>query len=155
MPTRRARMRRKVLHALPEGFIARPEAAFLAILCFGTGIPTALGITQSQALYQLLPTGALNAWGVALLVGSAAVLSGILSIEIRDGYEVIKRAAAYRLGLRLLGLASVVYGFALIVLAGTAGLLPAGWVWAFAVAMWVRLATTKGVENIKHQEHES
>lgn len=152
MPTRRARMRRRVLHALPEGFIARPEAAFLAILCFGTGIPTALGATQSRALYQLLPSGVLNAWGVALIVGSTAVLSGILSIEIRDGYEVIRRAAAYRLGLRLLGLSSVVYGLAIVVVGGVAGLLPAGWIWSFAVAMWVRLATTKGVE-LEHQEH--
>lgn len=152
MPTRRARMRRRVLHALPEGFVARPEAAFLAILCLGSGIPTALGFTQSRALYELLPMGVLNAWGVALIVGSLAVLSGILSIQIRDGYEIIKRTAAYRLGLRLLGLSSVVYGLAVVAVGGAAGLLPAGWIWSFAAAMWVRLATTKGTEQSEHQE---
>ena len=140
--SRRARIRLWCLDHLPDTLITRPGEWFIAFLCAwaGAGIIVSGKADETAAL---LPPSLYRAWGVVLLVGGGALAVGLSSIVgTIEGRYVITRVPAYRLGLRLLGVASLVYGCA-IVLSG------APWVAAvplfvFAVMCYLRLLTLGG-----------
>lgn len=128
---------------LPAGIVVRPAESFLALLCFLSGLLIVAGVSQPPAAAKLLWHPAYVAWGFSLLVGSIMLIAGLSSItwiSLADVY-VIKRAPAYRLGLSMLGLASLAYGAAIAITGGWNGALAASMAAAFSASCLIRLLT--------------
>lgn len=106
----RLRVRTWLLGHLPDGLLAHPAEWFLAVLCALTGVTTLVGLTQPQAVEQVLPLPVYALWGASLIAGAAAYAVGLASIRFTaTGAYVVTRASWYRLGLRLLGSASLIF----------------------------------------------
>lgn len=134
-----------LLKKIPAGFLWHPFEWFMAGACAIAGVASMTGHVESDSLRALLPLVFLRLWGLALLIGSAALGSGLSSIRAvsADRY-VITRVPAYRLGLRLLALAVVVYIGALVLYAGTAAVLASVTPAAFVAMCGVRLLSLGG-----------
>lgn len=135
-----------VLDHLPPGVVERPAEWFLSLLSIVSGLGGLFGPVEQASLQALLPEAVHRSWNVALIVGGVAMLSGLSSIRYlpgRNGY-VITRLPGYRLGCRLLGLASFVYAGALLAVSGYEGFYPAMLTLAFGLVFTVRLLTLAG-----------
>lgn len=130
---------------LPRGLIVDPYGWFLALLCVLSGLPTMLGLNEPSGIDALLPAWLVLGWGACLTIGGLGLLCGLTSIRgSRDGYHVVTRLPCYRLGLRLLAIASVVYAYAVASVAGWGAVTLAAILLAFAGANGVRLLTLGG-----------
>lgn len=109
------RVREWLLRHLPAGLIVHPAEWFLAVLCFQAGIVIVSGLGHPDSLTKLLKPPVYLGWGVSLLVGSVALMIGLSSIHWARGTDLytVKRIPTYKLGLRLLGLASLAYAIAI------------------------------------------
>lgn len=142
---RRDRIRIWLLTRLPASLLWHPFEWFMAGLCTISGVGYLFGPVESDSLQALLPAPFLKLWGATLLLGALALAGGLSSIRsISADRYVVTRVPAYRLGLRLLGLAVSVYIGALILFAHWAAV-PASIVPAAFVAMCgVRLLALGG-----------
>lgn len=139
------RLRLWLLDKLPDGLLARPAEWLLAALCFLAGIPGLFGVARSPSLYDLLPFPFYRVWCLCLILGGAGLMCGLTSIrDLPDGRHVVTRVPCYRLGLRLLALAMVVFAGALIVVAGERGIAAAVGPTLFASFCFIRLLTFGG-----------
>lgn len=139
------RIRLRLLDVLPDGVLARPGEWLLAILCFSGGLPGLFGVARSPSLYDLLPFPFYRIWCLCLIIGGCGLMCGLSSIKIlADGRHLVTRVPCYRLGLRLLMLASVVFAFALFWVAGWRGTFAALGPTFFALFCFVRLLTFGG-----------
>lgn len=124
MPYRKLpRWRRAILTRAPRALLEEPFEIFLALLCLLAGIPLLLGAPEPESLNRLLAPAVVKLWGIMLVIGSGAVLVGLVP---RMRWVQIK-------GLQLLGLAALVYAIAVLAL-GTRGRLPGLITLAFALA---------------------
>lgn len=137
------RIRTWLLAHLPAGVIARPAEWFLAVLLTLSGLTIVSGLSEPQSVVALLWPAVYYAWGGCLLVGGVAMISGLSSAHWVNGMDryVITRIAVYALGLRLLGIAALAHGTAILVAAGWNGLLAACITFSFAAMCGVRLLT--------------
>lgn len=139
----RLRLRTWLLAHLPDGLLAHPAEWFLAVLCAMTGVSTLVGLTQPEAVEQVLPTPIYALWGACLIAGATAYAIGLSSIQFTaTGAYVVTRVSWYKLGLRLLGSASLIF-------AGCIGFV-AGWginlapLLLFVAMCWLRLLVLGG-----------
>lgn len=145
MPPISERGRLWLLDRLPAGLLARPAEWLLATLCFIAGFPGLFGFARSPSLYDLLPFPFYRLWSLCLILGGAGLMCGLTSIrEVVDGRHVVTRVPCYRLGLRLLMLASVIFAFSLIWVAGWDGFAASVGPILFAGFCFVRLLTFGG-----------
>lgn len=136
-------MRLWLLDKLPDGLLAHPAEWFLATLCAMTGISTLVGLTQPAVVERLLPLPIYVLWGTSLITGAFAYAVGLASIRFTaNGSYVVTRASWYRLGLRLLASASLIFAGCIVTVSGlgfnVAPLL------LFAVMCWIRLLVLGG-----------
>lgn len=142
---RRERIRLWLLRKTPASLLWHPFEWFMAGLCAISGVATLVRPVESQSLNALLPSPFLKVWAIALILGAVALGRGLSSIRAvsADRY-VVTRVPAYRLGLRLLGLAVSIYIAALIHYAGAAGALASLVPAAFVAMCGVRLLALGG-----------
>jgi hypothetical protein len=135
------RARAWLLQALPAGLIARPMEWFIAVLCLIGGITIVAGIATPQSVAALLPRPIYLAWGGALILGGLGLTCGLTSYRRAAGGWVVARVPCYRLGLRMLGLASGLYTLAILVVGGWNGVPAVVFTSSFALTCGVRLLT--------------
>jgi hypothetical protein len=138
-------LQRWLLARLPAGLTERPAEWFLSVLSVVSGIGGLLGPVEQASLQALLPDAVHRGWNLALLIGGIALMSGLSSIRHVPGVSayVITRLPGYRLGCRLLGLASYAYSGALLWVSGFDGFYPAMLTLAFALVFTLRLITLR------------
>lgn len=144
-----SRIRIWLLEHVPAGVLERPAEWFLGLLSIVSGFGGLFGPVEQASLEDLLPDLVHRGWNVALILGGVALLSGLSSIRYvprQRGY-VITRLPGYRLGCRLLGIASYAYAGALLWSSGYAGFFPAMVVLVFGLVFTVRLLTLKGRDS--------
>lgn len=138
---RRTRFRLWLLDVIPDGVLARPAEWLLTSLCLVSAATTLAG-AQPDSVTISLPWLMRVMWALCLVVGATAWAVGISSIEqTLRGDHVVLRVPAYRLGMRLLGVASLVFGGALLREGGVLESLP---VLLFSVMCYLRLLTLGG-----------
>lgn len=143
--SRRTRMRLWLMDHLPAGLITHPAEWFVAFLCALGGIPAILGIVKSQSLESLLPLAVYRVWGTCLLIGGVAVMIGLASIRhTPSGHHVVTKLPIYRLGLRLLLVATLCYAAALLVVSGLNAVLACVTLAAFGGMCAIRLLSLGG-----------
>jgi hypothetical protein len=128
----------RLIERVPAGIRTQPTDAMLVLLGIPAGLSTLVGASESRALDTLLPWLAVKGWAVALLVGCAAWVVGLSGVRLHGDVVVLTRLAAYRFGLHLLAVASLVYGVAILMVVGTGGVLAAWPLLAFAAATWLK-----------------
>lgn len=104
--------------------IVRPFEWLVVLLLTNTGVSILTGTSVAPAPEVILWKGAYYVWAVALLTGALTMgvgLSSVRWLEAPVSY-VMHAVPYYRLGMRLLALASIVYGIAIIVNSGKNGL---------------------------------
>jgi hypothetical protein len=139
------RLRLWLIDHLPAGLLFQPAEALLAFIGIVSGLRFVTTGADSASIQALLPPPVVTVWGVLLFVGSAALMSGLLSFRrVEGGRFIIARVPAYRLGLRLLGLSAAVFGGAVLAYAQTAGLLAAMFPLAFSAMCALRLLSLGG-----------
>jgi hypothetical protein len=138
---RLTRSRLWLLDHLPTGLLARPAEWFLGCACVVSGTSNLLSLGNARTAATLLDPVFYVAWLMCLVVGGLALFCGLSSYERTTAGWVVTRVPCYRLGLRLLGLGSAIYGVALVVVAGGASFVAAGWSFAFTLMCVVRLLT--------------
>lgn len=132
-------------HRLPPGVLWHPAEWFLSFLCALSGVVTLSTPVRSNTLESLLPETPYRIWGAFLVLGAFALARGLSSIRWLDFERyVITRVPAYRLGLRLLGIAVAVYVAALFIFAGLAGFVASVVPLAFVGMCVVRLISLGG-----------
>jgi hypothetical protein len=136
-----SRLREWLLLNLPAGLLARPLEWFVAILCLVVGTTIVTGVATPPSIAALLPRSVTLAWGVLLLMGGLGLTCGLTSYRRAPGGWAIDRVACYRLGLRLLGLSSLVFTLAIVVIVGMDGIPAAAYTLSFALSCGVRLLT--------------
>jgi hypothetical protein len=114
---------------------------FVAITCLFGGIGIVAGLATPQSVAALLPHPIYLAWGGALILGGLGMMCGLSSYRRALGGWVIERTPCYRLGLRMLGLASGLYTAALFIFGGWNGTPAAMFISSFALTCGVRLLT--------------
>jgi hypothetical protein len=136
-----SRTRNWLTDHLPAGLLARPGEWFLASLCCLSGLTILAGGAESTSVARLLPQGVYIAWGACLVIGGAALSCGLSSYRRSPGGWIVTRVACYRLGLRLLGLASGLYAFSMLWVAQFNAVPAASITAAFSGMCGVRLLT--------------
>lgn len=134
------------LEHIPPGVRERPAEWFLGLLSIVSGLGGLFGPVEQASLEALLPDVIHRGWNVALVLGGIALISGLSSIRYipdQRGYA-ITRLPGYRLGCRLLGLASYAYAGALLWTSGFDGFFPSMVVLVFGLVFTVRLLTLGG-----------
>ena len=134
-------VRHWLLARLPAGLVVHPAEWWLAVTLFLSGLVIVIGLGTPVSVARLLWHPVYFAWGVCLIVGSTALMSGLSSIQWAAGTDLytIKRIPAYRLGLRLLGLASVAYAVAIAIVGGWDASVAVALTLAFAAMCFIRL----------------
>lgn len=136
-----SRLRHWLVEHLPAGLLARPGEWFLASLCCLSGLTILAGGAESTSVARLLPQGVYLAWGACLVTGGVALTCGLSSYRRSPGGWIVTRVACYRLGLRLLGLASALYAFSMLWVAQFNAVPAASITTAFSGMCGVRLLT--------------
>lgn len=131
---------------LPAGLLARPGEWFLAVLCILSGLTILTGASHSTSVARLLPPAIYIAWGACLVIGGAGLCCGLSSYRRSPGGWIVTRVPCYRLGLRLLGLASGLYATSMIWVGGANAIPAASITAAFAGMCGVRLLSLGGSE---------
>lgn len=140
------RVRLWLLQHLPVGLVAEPFAVFLALLCVISGLPTMLHLSEPSPIEALLPHSLVVGWGACLTIGGLAMLCGVFSIRTMPGglQHVVTRVPVYRLGLRLLGISSLVYAYSVFSLPGWNAPILVTILMLFSAVTGVRLLTLGG-----------
>lgn len=135
------RARLWLLAHIPAGIIARPAEWFLAFLCIVSGIPILTDTAQPEPIAALLPSIVYYVWGACLTLGGVGMICGISSYRRSpDGWTIL-RVSCYRLGFRLLGMASALYAVVILVAVGWDAVFQAFITMAFSLMCAIRLLT--------------
>ena len=126
---------------LPAGLLARPGEWFLAVLCALSGLTILTGAARPTSVARLLPDPIYFAWGACLVIGSASLACGLSSYRRSPGGWIVTRVPCYRLGLRLLGLAAMLYAVVILYVAHLSAVFAAAVTIAFTGMCSVRLLT--------------
>jgi hypothetical protein len=131
------------LRYLPPGLVARSMEAFIGVLCTFVGIGIFTRLSQPPAAEQFLDDQLYGIWAGALVSGGIALLVGVLSIRWVKPPLIffISRVAVYRLGLRLLSLATLLYAIAQISYGGVNAIPASLFTFYFSATCTVRLLT--------------
>lgn len=128
----------RLVRRLPVWIRTAPLDATFCVL----GVPSAalavVGVVQSPSLTEFLPGWGRLLWSVCLFFGCLFWFIGLTSIKENNGHMIVTRMPVLILGLYLSSLAALVYGAALILVAGWAGALAAWPVLVFAGGTWLR-----------------
>jgi hypothetical protein len=133
-----------LLDHLPPGVLNLPAEWLLAFACLLSGQAAITGFGRVNTISTLLYPPIYYAWGGCLVLGGVALVWGLASIRRIPGGYVIARLAAYLLGLRLLGIASLAYAIAVLVVAGRVGIVAAATASAFAGMCAIRVLVVRG-----------
>lgn len=136
-----SRVRPWLLRKLPAGVIARPAEWFLALLCILSGSVQLASLGQSRSVMTLLGPVFYVGWCVSLVIGGLAMTCGLSSYRRAVTGWYIRRVPCYRFGLRLLGLASLTYGIAVLIAGGLNAAVAAASTLALSGMCAVRLLT--------------
>lgn len=138
-------MRLWLLDHLPGWLLAEPYGFLIALLCIVSGLPIVLRVNEPGPIRALLPSALVAGWGACLVFGGLAMLCGLTSIrQVPGQHHVVTRVPCYRLGLRLLAVASLIYAYSV---ASVAGFQAVGLVvilLLFAATNYLRLLTLGG-----------
>ena len=134
-----AGLMRRLVRRLPPWVRKQPISVMAAVFGIPAGVTSLFGQARSAALAELLPWWAGKMWALCLAAGCAAWLAGLSSTRQINGQLVVERLALLLLGLRLLSMAAAVYGAALIITSGWAGLLAAWPLMVLALGLTVHL----------------
>lgn len=128
-----ARARRIMLKPDPLGIPRNPLAVYLLCLCFISGITTFLGASASGPMDKALPDWVTVIWGLVLIHGSGATLTGMFWPGTVAAGLLMKR-----IGMFSLMVAAVMYSAVLLFAYGLPMLLTSGIVLGFGVACGVQ-----------------
>lgn len=126
---------RRIIQLKPDplGIPRNPLAVYLLCLAFVSGLGMALGVTTSSGAEAAMPHWVSVAWGVVLVHGSGATLTGMYwPREVKDGL-LFKR-----IGMFSLTVAAGMYSLAMIVVFGISVLFTAGIIFGFGAACAVQ-----------------
>lgn len=126
---------------LPAGLLARPGEWFVAVLCALSGLTILTGAARPTSVARLLPEPIYIAWGACLVIGSASLACGLSSYRRTPGGWIVTRVPCYRLGLRLLGLAALLYAVVVLYVAHLNAISAAMFAVAFSGMCGIRLLT--------------
>ncbi|MEV6987492.1 hypothetical protein AB0M95_40410 [Sphaerisporangium sp. NPDC051017] len=129
---------RRLVRRLPAWMRRQPIEVMVCLVGIPTGLLSLAGLATSRALDQVLPWWVTKLWALCLIAGCAAWLGGLTSAREVDGRMVLWRLPLLLLGLRLLSTAAAVYGVAIVVTAGWAGVLASWPLWVVALGTTVR-----------------
>jgi hypothetical protein len=129
---------RRLVRRLPLWVRAQPLDTLLSVLGIPSGVASLVGAADSRALAALLPQWAVYLWSINLIVGCVCWLAGASSVREQDGHLVTRRLPIYVLGLHLLSLSCAVYGVAILVIGGAAGLLGGYPLLVIATGLYIR-----------------
>lgn len=104
MPTRRARLRRRVYQALPDWMKSHDFEVFSAILAVLGGLPLMVGQVDPGSAQALLPDVILRVWGGVLTMGGLLTLVGVIASSYRKYPD-----KAFWMRMEALGLTSLAY----------------------------------------------
>lgn len=79
MPTRRARLRRRIYRRLPRWMKEHDFEVFAAFLGIAAGLPILLGEVQPASPETLLPRAVVFIWALVMVAGCSAVLVGVIT----------------------------------------------------------------------------
>lgn len=78
MPTRRARLRRKIYRHLPLWLRNHDFEVLAGVLGMAGGIPLVTGQVEPRSINDLLPHVVVFIWGLVLVLGCSSMLLGII-----------------------------------------------------------------------------
>lgn len=134
----------RMVRRLPLWVRANPMDVMFVFLGLPTSLASAVGLSQSSALHQVLPWWGPRLWSTALLVGCVAYLIGVTSVKEVGGSLIITRMPALLLGLHLISITTATYAVVVLVFAGWAGLVPALAYLVVSLGMWIRRVDVRG-----------
>lgn len=104
MPTRRARLRRRVYRRLPEWIRRNDFEVFTASLGLLSGIPLMLGKYEPYSIEQQLPRLIVMVWGLVLTLGCTLTLIGVIM-----GARTVFPKRVFWMRVEALGLTALAY----------------------------------------------
>ena len=114
MPTRRARLQRKVYNRIPSWFRHNDFEIFASMLCFTAGIPLLLGEIRTSSLESTLPYAVVMAWASILTFSPILVVTGLYRRGSRPVAESVFWIRIEALGLTSLAYSSYIYSVAIL-----------------------------------------
>jgi hypothetical protein len=128
----------RIVKRFPVWLRTAPLDATFCMLGIPAGLLAVLGLTRSSAVATLLPDWGYLLWGVCLFLGCLFWFLGLISIKENNGHLVVTRMPIMIFGLYLSSLSALVFGLAIILIAGSTGLLAAWPVLVFSAGTWLR-----------------
>ena len=142
----------RILYRTPNVLLEEPFEAFVSVLCFMSGIPLVLGIVDAQSVEATLPHPLVAAWGVTLLVGSAATLAGLrLTHGTTNFHRVMTGRNLERFGLQCLTYAAALYAACIFVFIGKDGAVNGGILIAFALTCAAKVLVLSAGTRLLHK----
>ncbi len=141
MPTRRAKLRRKIYAKLPNWMKNHDFEVFVSFLGLVSGIPIVTGQVTPTSVTAILPEIVVNIWGWVLIIGCCAVLGGIVQ---GSRFTYPRRAFWMRveaLGLTALAYYCYIYSICILGYNLTGGWVSAMFILGFGATSHVREAT--------------
>jgi hypothetical protein len=114
MPTRRARLRRRIYNRIPAWFKNNDFEIFASMLCFFAGLPLVLGKINPASMEALLPIWVVFSWGFILSFSPLLIVLGLVKRSSRPVSESIFWIRVEAIGLTALAYSSYIYAVAII-----------------------------------------
>jgi hypothetical protein len=127
----------RLIRRAPAGIQTFPLDITFAALMVPSGILFFVGLTSSRAL-EVLPLWARYLWAACLVVGGIAWAAGALSAVRSNSHVVIRYVPVMVFGLSLTSAACFVYGIAIILTSGWAGVIAASGFFTIGAGTYVR-----------------
>jgi hypothetical protein len=141
MPTRRARLRRRIYRKLPNWLKKHDFEVFASVLGMFSGLPVLLGKVDPQSVEALLPGPVVFAWGLTLVFGCLCVLIGVFQGSRRTYPKRIFWMRVEALGLTALAYYCYIYAVCILGFNFTNGYPAAMLILTFGGVCHVREAT--------------
>lgn len=138
MPTRRARLRRKIYAKLPRWLKRHDFEAFAAVLSIVGGLPILFGQVEPASPEAILPAVIVYAWATILVLGGVAVLVGIVMGSRHVHPERVFWMRVEALGLTALAYFSYIYMVCILAVSAKTGWPAAMIILAFGSVCHVR-----------------
>ena len=149
MPTRRARLRRRIYHKLPKWLKRHDFEVLAAILSIFGGLPILFGQVEPASPEELLPPIVVYTWASVLVLGGISILVGI-TVGVRAVFpERVFWMRVEALGLTALAYFSYIYIVCILVVSAKTGWPAAMLILAFGGICHVRSAAI----NIELEEY--
>lgn len=128
----------RLTRRLPVWVRTAPLDATFCVLGIPSSALAVAGVVQSRTLVEFLPGWGRLLWSACLFFGCLFWFIGLTSIKENNGHMIVTRMPILIFGLYLTSLSALVYGVALILIGGWAGVLAAWPVLVFAGGTWLR-----------------